>query len=501
MQLSPQQVAFKNEMQNGTSSVVLVAVAGSGKTTSIMSAVEVMSGQTALVAFNKAIADELKARLEEKGIGFRQAQAGTAHSYGFWAVRKAFGNVKVFEYKVRDIVEGMVKNDLDPLASYVGAVTDLVGLAKQRAIGVNTSIDDETEWLDLIMHFGLPFEADADTLGYLIGKAMDALRRSNRSTSIVDYNDMIYLPLVHNLRMWQFDNVMVDEAQDTNEARRLLYKKMLKARGRMVAVGDPHQAIYGFTGADANSLDLIERQYRAKRMPLTVTYRCPKNVVKFAQQWVSHIEAHEDNIDGEVASLGVSALLQQGFLRSDDAILCRNTAPLVKLAFTLIRNKIACKVEGRDIGNGLIKLAKRWKIATIAALRDKLAAYEDREVKKAREKRQEARAQSVMDVVATLYVIMDEATAAGEKSIEDVVSRIQAIFENDVRGVVVLSTIHKSKGREWNRVFWLFREQTCPSPWAKKQWELAQEHNLCYVAATRAKNTLVDVFNDLPEEA
>ena len=52
---------------------------------------------------------------------------------------------------------------------------------------------------------------------------------------------------------------------------------------------------------------------------------------------------------------------------------------------------------------------------------------------------------------------------------------------------VVLSSIHKAKGREWNRVYWL---QTGPSKWARKEWELQQETNLCYVATTRAKSAL-----------
>lgn len=500
MHYSPQQQDFLNELKNGSSSLILAAVAGSGKTTTILAGVEMVDGQVALVAYNKAIAVELKERLEARNINFRKAQAGTAHSFGFSAIRKAFGNVKVNEHKVADMVEAMIQNTTDPLNSFKGVVVELVGLAKQRAIGVNTSIDNDDLWFDIVDHFGVAIEGDYEVLTFVVRAAQQALKRSNRVTAVVDFNDMVYLPLIHNLRMWQFDVVMVDEAQDTNEARRLLYRKMLKVRGRMVAVGDPHQAIYGFTGADANSLQLIQDDYRAKLMPLSVTYRCPKAVVAFAQQWVSHIQAGETAPEGLVTQVGATALMEKGYLLPTDAILCRNTAPLVKVAFMLIRNKIACKVEGRDIGNGLKKLAQRWKITTIAALSNKLDEYEAREIKKARDKKNEAKAQSIIDIVATLRVVMDEATLSGEKNITDVLARIDAIFESDVKGVVTLSTIHKSKGREWPRVFWLFREQTCPSPWAKKDWELAQEDNLCYVAATRAQEVLVDVFNDLQQE-
>lgn len=498
--LSPQQTAFIDYLRDESGSVVLEAVAGSGKTFSLMKGVEVIDGQTALVAFNKAIATELKSRLERMGIGFRQAQAGTAHSFGFSAVRKAFGNVQVSARKVDTIVDELFAGD-DKLALIKDAVITLVDLAKQRAIGVNTRMTDLDAWYDLIDHFDVDIPGEDDTnMDLVVKKAQDVLRRSNRITTTIDFNDMVYLPLIHNLRMWQFDNVMVDEAQDTNEARRLLYRKMLKSNGRMIAVGDPHQAIYGFTGADADSLDRIREDYNAVTLPLSVTFRCPKAVVEFAQQWVQHIEAAETSEEGMVRGARLTDLFTPGYLLPTDAILCRNTAPLVKTAFALIRNKIACRVEGREIGSGLIKLAQKWKITTIAALDNKLSAYEEREVKKAIKKKQESKAQAVSDIVATLRVVMEEATLAGESSIADVVARIEAIFDNDVKGVVTLSTIHKSKGREWPRVFWLDRERTCPSPWAKRQWQLEQEFNLCYVAATRAERVLVDVVDDTKED-
>jgi superfamily I DNA/RNA helicase len=74
------------------------------------------------------------------------------------------------------------------------------------------------------------------------------------------------------------------------------------------------------------------------------------------------------------------------------------------------------------------------------------------------------------------------------------VDAINEIFANDVSGILVLSTIHKSKGREWNTVFWLDRAGTCPSKYARQAWQQEQEINLQYVAATRAKRSLVDLY-------
>lgn len=94
----------------------------------------------------------------------------------------------------------------------------------------------------------------------------------------IDFDDMVYLPLVFKLRLFPQDWVLIDEAQDTNPTRRALAARMLKPGGRVIAVGDPRQAIYGFTGADNDALEQIAAQFSCKRMPLTVSYRCPQAV-------------------------------------------------------------------------------------------------------------------------------------------------------------------------------------------------------------------------------
>ncbi len=74
----------------------------------------------------------------------------------------------------------------------------------------------------------------------------------------------------------------------------------------------------------------------------------------------------------------------------------------------------------------------------------------------------------------------------GKSDINSVVAYIDQLFSDNVSGIISLSTIHKSKGREWKRVYWLDRLGTCPSPWAKQDWEKGQEINIQYVAATRS---------------
>jgi superfamily I DNA/RNA helicase len=491
---SIQQAVFLDWISNGTGSCVLEAVAGAGKTTTLIEAIERTGGGVAFLAYNKKIADEIKGKLGQRGIDWKTADAGTIHSFGFRAYRKAFPDVKVDGNKLSDLAAVLLNNDKHPL---IAPLVKLVSLAKQRALGVLGSIDDKSLWFDIISHFDVlaSEDLDDDATERFVDAGIALLRSSNSVTDIVDFDDMVYLPLVKKVRFWRNKWVFVDEAQDTNPARRALVRALLAPGGRVVAVGDRHQAIYGFTGADSDSLDLIAQDFDCCRLPLTTTYRCPQAIVAFAQQWVSHIEAHESAPLGSVTSLPLSALLGRNDLNGDSAILCRNTKPLVELAFKLIRAKVACKVEGRDIGLGLIKLATKWKNAvTLHGLEVKLADWSNREITKALAKKNETRAQSVEDQVATLQVIIDQCRAERRDSVAAVVDAINEIFANDVSGILVLSTIHKSKGREWNTVFWLDRAGTCPSKYARQAWQQEQEINLQYVAATRAKRSLVDLY-------
>ena len=58
----------------------------------------------------------------------------------------------------------------------------------------------------------------------------------------------------------------------------------------------------------------------------------------------------------------------------------------------------------------------------------------------------------------------------------------------------MLSTIHKAKGLENERVFFLLPD-IIPSKYATQPWQIEQEMNLKYVATTRAKHTLIKVYS------
>jgi len=496
---SPQQAAFIHEAKTGTSSIVLIAVAGAGKTTTILKAVPQMRGSSIILAYNKKIADELKAKLKRDCVDWKKAEASTVHAIGLRNYRKAFPKNRVVADKVGNICSAMCESGkIGPeLVPHTSVICKLVSLAKQNAFGIIGDIDDFSIWMDVVDHFDLfdeePLQKKADGI---IDTAIEILKESNNDSEIIDFDDMIYLPLLYQIRFWQYDNVLMDEAQDANIVRKLMVDALLKDGGRFFGIGDPCQAIYGFTGADNDSMDNLKSYFQCKEMPLTVTYRCPKSVVKFAQAWVSHIQAHPSAPEGTLSLETFEQMIQRrDRLNQDAAILCRNTRPLVTAAFALIREKIPCRIEGRDIGEALKKLATRWKsIQTIPELEEKLEEWLERETEKWTAKKKFARVQEAEDKVETLKVVMDACRLTGNNEINHVVAYLDSIFADNVSGVLTLSTIHRSKGREFKRVYWLDRFNTCPSRYATQDWEKQQENNLCYVAATRAMEELIDLL-------
>lgn len=492
MQPSPQQSAIFSWVSQGRGNAIIEAVAGAGKTTTLVHALKLMKGSVAFAAYNRKIADEIRGRIPE---GAKNIRAGTFHSFGMSAWLRAYPDCKVDHRKTDVLME-----QAETPENFRNFVKAAVSLAKQRAM---TPQDGQESWLDLVAHFELEdtlvedmetFATVDDMVQTGVELARKVLRLSIEQDPVtIDFDDMIYAPLIHNCRIWQNQWVLIDEAQDTNPARRALAKRMLAPGGRLIAVGDPHQAIYGFTGADNDSLELIREEFQCTQLPLTITYRCPKAVVEHAQQWVHHIEAADTAPQGMVREV-----LGPDFLKlvpePMDVILCRNTKPLVELAYDYLRRGIPCHVEGKDIGRGLLVLARKWKVRKAHTLLSKLDQYAERETQRFMARKQEAKAAAVNDKVATLKIIISG--LAPEATIQDLSARIGSLFQDsddNTPSRLTLSTVHKSKGREWERVWLYGRNKYMPSGYARQPWQLQQEDNLCYVAVTRAKHELIEV--------
>ena len=493
-----QQEAFIDTLLHTTSNIALRARAGCGKTSTIMLGIDAARAandrtRVLVCAFNTAIVREIDEKLRKAGHGFPHVQAKTAHGLGTSLLKDAFDfdtKTMLNAHKVRDLIQAAAGSNA-LYGAYSAQIAKLVGMAKQAALGVFGSADDTSLWYGMADHHGI--ELDPIAAERIVAAAQDIYARSCEDLTSFDFDDMILIPLLRRLEpKWPADLVFVDEAQDLSPARQALIGKFVKPRyGRLVIVGDDAQAIYGFAGADAQSLANLIDQYNATVLPLSVTWRCPKAVVREAQVYVPDITAADSAPEGLVRS---ADMLPDDLQPGQDAILCRNTAPLISTAYALIRRGIPAKVEGRDIGEGLATLARRWKVRTCAELLARLDTHERRELAKLEGKPDEEElAEKLRDRLDTLREIIAACQARGQQLVTDVLSAIAALFGDDVKGAVVLATYHKSKGREWPRVFLYEHALRCPSRAARQPWQLEQERNLAYVAITRAQRELVYV--------
>jgi superfamily I DNA/RNA helicase len=291
---------------------------------------------------------------------------------------------------------------------------------------------------------------------------------------------MVWLPVVMNWTRAWFNLVVVDEAQDMNLSQLTMAVKACKHGGRICVVGDDRQAIYGFRGAATDGMQMMRQKLSAKQLGLTTTYRCPRLVVELAQEivpdYVSAPSAPRGMVDW---CSDVQARVQIG-----DSILSRINAPLAPICLSLLRNGIPARIEGRDIGKQLSAIVKKLKARSVPECLSKLRAWGNRQIVRLKAAGTEDRISGITDQVETIVAI-----AEGASNISEITQRLESLFadtENGARPAVVLSSVHKAKGLEWNHVFILretFRHKSSEG----------EEANIYYVAITRAKQHLTFV--------
>jgi len=531
--MTEQQQACVNWTNNPSGHLIIEAVAGSGKTFTILQMItnlvnsfhtagSLPSKRIALMAFNAKVRDELKHRVNQLGLS-AWVEVNTVHGFGFAAYKKAHGPTAPNNFKLSDILAPWLKQHrLNWELSK--PITTAVSIAKDSGMGIFFP-NNTAEWRRLIAYHDLSWNEEKLPLNLFLTLASDLFHKSLLDASKIDFSDMIYMPLKNNLPFPQFDFVFIDEAQDTNATRREVAKRMLKSSackhcgstygpdmpdecqvkvgdpcirtgGHLIAVGDRHQAIYGFTGADNDALDLIKKEFSASELPLSTCFRCAKSIISHAQKLVSHIQPRCGAITGEVIlSMPEYNFHENLFAHGTEhsyqtsAILCRKNAPLISLAFQLVNKRIPCRIEGKDIGQELIKLCKKFKATDKPSLLSALNAHLREQSAKLPAYKLDILSDKISAITSVLQLPYITSLTLFYQTLEQLFSD----YDPNSPPKLTLSSIHKSKGLEWPTVYLLGRNAWMPSPFATQPWMQEQETNLTYVAITRAMKKLVEV--------
>lgn len=178
------------------------------------------------------------------------------------------------------------------------------------------------------------------------------------------------------------------------------------------------------------------------------------------------------------------------------SILCRNNAPLVAFAYALLRRDIPCVILGKDFGNQLASLVKKMRATSLEDCSERLDKYFTREISKAvDEDKSPERLYDQQDCLRFFIESLDE----DSRTVESLLAKIDLMFgepaDGNLHSKVCLSSIHKSKGLEFQTVYILDRH-LCPSKYATQPWQQEQESNLMYVATTRSMLRLFYISSD-----
>nr|MDZ8061315.1 AAA family ATPase [Nostoc sp. EkiNYC01] len=434
-----------------------------------------------------------------------KSSISTLHSAAFTLVKRELQvsrseDINISKYKYERIAQSL---DLIPKRGYKTGI-----LRQEEIIGDDDDflklidlvrLNNQEPTAELVESIAKHHEIDnvwkpdivAEWIAYClkIGEEMAISQRK------LDFTDQIWLAVKWELhkRPWfkPYKFVLVDECQDLNPLQLQLVLMLVGLIGRILAVGDPRQAIMGFAGADNQSYNNIVRLTRAVELPLSICYRCPRSHIDLVKKIFPYIpiEPAPDAIEGiihQIESKDIEKLVKHG-----DIIISRKTAPLVSLCIRLISQGIKATVKGRDVGDFLKKeLDQIAKMPgySFEFFNDAVAQYREIKLQQYQnldnEEELKERLADKLEAITAIYQSQPQAT-----SIESLKYYIDELF-SDKNSPVTLSTIHKFKGGEGERII-IHKAEGMPMVWRnQRDWQLEQEENLLYVALTRSKSEL-----------
>lgn len=467
--------------------LVLRATAGSGKTTTLTEAAWHLDASRPCVyfAYNKHSVIDVGARLPPR------VWASTLHAYGRRVLcRERQTQLDVDEDKSLRLA-GLLYEDERAERRVVRATARVWDAAREYALDGDAHEDD---LVALALAAEWPQEQGLTVLRRVLHGMRHFSLQDWQKGGLPDFGDFLWLPLELGYAKNTLSVALVDEAQDLTPGRQRFIKHLLglddSARpGRLIAVGDPEQAIYSYAGADPQGLWRLAEQIGAQELPLSVSFRCPASHVALARSASSFIEPSPNARAGQIEHIEAD----QAVYTRGDVILSRLNAPLVRAALILMTRDISVNIRGRDLAVRLETAAQEAFPTPFGKdlVRDLVNVVYERRAKplltKAREGDLAAKKAlgELKDLCACLRLLALRAVtlAGGTADVAGVSGVLRSLYHEDAD--VLLSTVHRAKGLEWDRVTILYPE-LMPSPHGDPE----EERCVLFVALTRGKDTL-----------
>ena len=251
MNFSQYQLNIFNEVENGSTNLAINAVAGSGKTTTIVECCKRLhlgKFDVKFLAFNNSIVKELSYKIGN------YADVSTLHSFGYSVLKKIAGKERKFDINDRKYINIIKTDNMLSLnrddKDYIKALNNADKLFRLCRINLIQQGDIESIRAICEEHSITPLANEVSVVNILLA---DAYELNLNGKLEIDFTDMLVLPLSYPQQIPSYKVVFIDECQDLSAAQRELMLAAAKG-GRFVAVGDRRQAINGFAGADCHLL-------------------------------------------------------------------------------------------------------------------------------------------------------------------------------------------------------------------------------------------------------
>lgn len=370
--------AQRNAVMHTEGPVMIIAGAGSGKTTVLTRRISYILSQNlaspfeilALTFTNKA-AKEMRDRIEKLvGPKAQSLWMGTFHSI--------FSKILRLEGHLLGFSNTFSIYDTDDAQSLIKTIVKEMNLdsSKFKASLIYKYISSCKNQLIDAAKFQEKYSSEY-SYGEEIGKIFKTYEKRCKESNAMDFDDLLVntcvlfknFPEVLNKYQQKFKYILIDEYQDTNHVQYLISKMLSAKHQNICVVGDDAQSIYGFRGADIQNILNFQKDYpRSKIFKLELNYRSTSTIVDAANGVIANnqfqlekrcftinetgekIRIIENNNESEEAQRIAIYIREQkaryGYLNQDFAVLYRTNAQSRLLEDALRKAGIPYRIYG-----------------------------------------------------------------------------------------------------------------------------------------------------------
>lgn len=295
--------------------LIIVAGAGSGKTTTMMHRISnlvkkenVHPYNVVAVTFTKKAANEMRERIE-KFLTEEQSAAitiSTFHSFCVDILRREWKKLGMFDERfiivepstseaiIRYIIKGRTKVKPGTFAKYISAMkNEMVDAEAYKHRGSSNPYIDWDKFINILMKTNEEHKDLQNMLRDVYFEYDKIMKEKNQ----VDFDDLILLTVQLFLKdkdvlekyQERFKYIMVDEYQDTNRAQYALMHLLGKKYNNVAVVGDDYQSIYKFRGSDIRNILTFDDDYKGTNViTLEQNYRSTKYILQGSNSLIRH---------------------------------------------------------------------------------------------------------------------------------------------------------------------------------------------------------------------